>query len=841
MRLVTIIILSLLTQISWTQCENGWLINSDFKRISNENRTNIAFSWGVVSYQGFEDNFYYLNSDEPQFYLGFGKAVWVSAIDAAGNLRVSGNTFPTINGSDFIAGPLDRDTGQPIDTSCLVYNRVWKVDGFNVFLHRMMFEQGSLVEEEIPIDILEWPAKGNPYLGEYAPDFDLAPFVDVAEDGIYNALDGDYPIALEESPEFIPEQFSYTVTNDVSFQQLTRGLPIGVELQQMNYVVNCTEESIAEKTVFTRIKYKYLGKEPLSNFKVALWEDSDLGCNINDYEGCDRDLNCIYFYNKNGETFRGDCGVDSDPPDDEGVLRTTVFFNKAMLAYRHWWLLGVGSPIVQGIDPSLDVEFDQYMNGVWRDGTPLTIGGNGYNPGSAEVTRFSYPDRPDDPNGWSMQTANLPDPLDVRALTNLVDKAIETGEEDFIDFGDMVIYAPEKKQLSVFEELTPRVNALKEDYQNMVAGNFSCAPAYEICYEDCVWPGDVNGDGGVTAKDFIFAGAMAGLNADGIPRAFESSDWFGFNGDDWQIEINGRDLKYGDVNGNGIINVRDLDRIGDNLGLERSWFYDPDVLLEVQSDFGLRIFKSKDSIDIQDAQIFERLFQVNAFLEDIGDLRTPLHGVSFEIHFDTNMVMPFVKIDDNFSQVFEYGNIGMANAVRDGNQLRGNNEIECGFTNYTDQVVTTGGLLLEQNFYVKDGAATPNPDGRDTLVMKFYDVCAIDGEGNLAELGAKLDTLILINLEVDTDVMTSSEEIHVADDFQVYPNPTKGMTQVHFNHLVTGTLTIMDLSGRVLFKDKLNKANQIEADLSALPSGMFIMAFDSEDGKQLTKKIVIER
>ena len=48
------------------------------------------------------------------------------------------------------------------------------------------------------------------------------------------------------------------------------------------------------------------------------------------------------------------------------------------------------------------------MKGLWADGSPLTIGQNGYNPGSVDTTKFLFPDDPNDPNGWSMCTANLP-------------------------------------------------------------------------------------------------------------------------------------------------------------------------------------------------------------------------------------------------------------------------------------------------------------------------------------------------------------------------------------------------------------------------------------------------
>lgn len=61
-------------------------------------------------------------------------------------------------------------------------------------------------------------------------------------------------------------------------------------------------------------------------------------------------------------------------------------------------------------DPASPNEFYNYLTGKWRDNTPFTIGGSGYNPldPSAIPAQFAFPDNPSDPNGWSMCSVNLP-------------------------------------------------------------------------------------------------------------------------------------------------------------------------------------------------------------------------------------------------------------------------------------------------------------------------------------------------------------------------------------------------------------------------------------------------
>jgi hypothetical protein len=48
------------------------------------------------------------------------------------------------------------------------------------------------------------------------------------------------------------------------------------------------------------------------------------------------------------------------------------------------------------------------MRGYWADGTPFTKGGFGYNPLSTNTTKFAFGDDPNNSNGWSLCTADIP-------------------------------------------------------------------------------------------------------------------------------------------------------------------------------------------------------------------------------------------------------------------------------------------------------------------------------------------------------------------------------------------------------------------------------------------------
>jgi len=826
------------------QCDDGKITNEVWGTIQNNHRANTTFTYGMVSYQFLEDNFYYDSPEDSLFYLGYGKSLWAAAKDQAGNLKVSANTYPSITTNDFVPGPLDRATGLPLDTTCNIYNRVWKVTQFEIFNLQQQFQDGTLTLADIPLDILEWPALGNPHMDELSPDFELAPFNDVAEDGIYDPMSGDHPIVLEENPDFIPAEFTFVVYNDVTRHTTTGSTEINLEFHQTNYVVNCGEDTESDHTVYTRIKYLYLGDETLSELKLSLFEDNDLACNLNDYTGCDLDLNCSYFYNEGGETFVGSCH-DFDVPDDNGAIRSTIFLSHEMKTFKHFYLLGIGDTLAPGTDPQLPQEYYNFMTGLWRDGVPQTRGGSGYDPASTDFTLFAYPDRPD-LQGWSMETAGINTPLDVRALTTLVDETqVAPGSTGVIDFADHFLYEPDQKKLTVFQDWPDKINKLKTEFASMQDGTFQCTNGLEECVADCVWPGDVNRDKGVTAKDYLYAGVLAGQNiSDGIPRAISSTDWFGFNADNWSVDLHGINAKNADVNGNGVINQIDLQGIDANFGLNRDDFiYGQEILVPQAGSNILDLVLADNDVDVATAQLFDRIIELEIYLNgpSSNTLSPEIHGLSFDMRFDTNMITPFVILTSNGNQVFQHDFAYMNDQYRGGpelRELRGDNKIQYAFTNYNGISATEGGQLVGQNIYVKDEAATSNPDGRDTVIIKFYNVCAVDANGDEMPMDASYDTLYLSNLAIDPDLTSGVKEL---SDLQVelYPNPVNEVLNVELEEPVSGRVTVFDLNGKILDNSLFEKGSAT-LSLDNYPAGVYYLRVRTDSGELVIESFVKE-
>jgi hypothetical protein len=88
-------------------------------------------------------------------------------------------------------------------------------------------------------------------------------------------------------------------------------------------------------------------------------------------------------------------------------------------------------------DPSNGVETFEVMRGRWTDGTPMTEGGSGYNPGSSNTTPFAFTGNPVTAAYWSMRCPNQPCgtpfmPQDMR-LVGSTDLALPPGEARTLD------------------------------------------------------------------------------------------------------------------------------------------------------------------------------------------------------------------------------------------------------------------------------------------------------------------------------------------------------------------------------------------------------------------------
>ncbi len=359
----------------------------------------------------------------------FAGAVWLGGYDPVGNLKLAAQTFRSANANDFWPGPLDPVNGTIQRDTCARWDKHFKVSGDNIrrFLrdYNQALESGAqLDEKDVPVDVLGWPATGNPYFRDIH-GFDLpntsqglAGFFDNDLDLVYDPLKGDYPIIEIRGcpvPQY-PDEMIFWIYNDAGgIHSQTQGAPIQMEVQVQAFAY-ATNDEINDMT-FQRYKLINRATQSIDSTYFAMWVDPDLGCSQDDYIGCDTMRSLAYVYNEDQVDGITGCDCESTPTYCEDVPMLGIDYFRGpldefgneigMSSFTYFNNAGVGQWPNAQTDPEIAQEYYNYMSGSWKDGTPFSYGGSAFNVGGSPID-YAFTEPPNDGSGWSMCTADLP-------------------------------------------------------------------------------------------------------------------------------------------------------------------------------------------------------------------------------------------------------------------------------------------------------------------------------------------------------------------------------------------------------------------------------------------------
>lgn len=324
--------------------------------------------------------------------------LWIGGRDlSTNNLNVAAHTYRT-SGIDYWPGPLDEFNGSTSDSiTASNWAQIWKINRSTIdsFLAITVHTISNT-----PKSILEWPGRNaiyskTPSNGTLSvPDREMAPYVDVNNDNVYNPLDGDYP-------QIKGEQMLWWVFNDntaAHTSSLTN--PLKIEIHASAYACN---QLGLKNTTFVNFRLLNWSSSILNDVIVGLWSDGDLGYSFDDYIGFDSTRRMGVMYN--GDGF------------DESIIGygTSLTQTGTVLLKQPTDIANTLAPVEsfvsfgRSVNPqNVGANFYNYLNGLSADGYPYRKGCN-LNDTNQAITKILFPDDPSIINGISeVQCNNAP-------------------------------------------------------------------------------------------------------------------------------------------------------------------------------------------------------------------------------------------------------------------------------------------------------------------------------------------------------------------------------------------------------------------------------------------------
>jgi hypothetical protein len=398
--------------------------------------------------------------------------LWIGGLDGGGQTKMAANTNFNF-GTDFFSGPLQLNYGYIYQGSG--YQKIWKVSCSDIQQFKLAYANGSVTANtyNIPQDMIDYPG-----IGPVGCMQSMAPFYDNNQDGLYNVLDGDYPIIRGH------QQVMSIYNDNGDLHTESKGLPIGVEVHEYNYAYNDPNapDSMQAINYTTFHRYEIYNRSSflVNNAYIGIWADANLGGNDDDYIGSDTINNFMYVYNADNFDGGNNGGLgygNKIPVVSYAMLESNCSFcvgdgidnNRNGIVDEPNENLTIDKMLYSNVtsntvsasttEPTAASNFYGYMNGFWKDNTPYTYGGNAY--GGTIPTNYVYTGNPQTQMGWTEANSST---IAGRRRLVMTTGPITLKPGQKYEFGYAVVYS---RDSTVTNTITKFNTTVQRDVKNM--------------------------------------------------------------------------------------------------------------------------------------------------------------------------------------------------------------------------------------------------------------------------------------------------------------------------------------------------------------------------------------
>ncbi len=339
---------------------------------------------------------------------------------------------------------------------------------------------------------------------------------------------------------------------------------------------------------------------------------------------------------------------------------------------------------------------------------------------------------------------------------------------------------------------------------------------------DCVWPGDFNADGKVSMEDILPLGYHFGSR--GTERNENGGFWIGDKAVDWgQTQVNGKDQKFLDGNGDGKINVEDLQLMSDNYNKYNNLVASQTLN---NKEFPIDLVLSQDSAKAGDFLYMDIVVGTQEFPA------LDVHGLTYTLPLSPSVVDTGSIMVERTPANWLSNNSPILDLSRQTSAGR----LDIGVTRTTGRPVSGYGSVHRVGFIVIDELDGIRGDNQNKIVDIVLEGLTItDGNGNQFNADGASVSFELIRDEKETEINTDKPNIIA------YPNPATSELNIHANgNDILEQIDIFNTSGQMMSSTKVKNLNQTQIPLNQYSEGLYFAKVVSFKGASTIKFKVVK-
>ena len=336
---------------------------------------------------------------------------------------------------------------------------------------------------------------------------------------------------------------------------------------------------------------------------------------------------------------------------------------------------------------------------------------------------------------------------------------------------------------------------------------------------DCVWPGDIDGDGLVNNYDVLPLGYAFGEQENA--REGGKGEWVPYVSNNWTQQFNnGRNLKHADANFDGFIDVDDVKLIDAN-------YNNITTFNKKKEEKGEKLYFTVDKDSVEKGEKVSIRVDLGTQTANANNI----YGVAFTINYSNFIQSNSVRFDTENSWLAKNSNLIQVVKIIPNSGKNNGGRIEIGISRTGKVPISGWGEIGTLHFVVEDVIILKD---NENLITSF----SIEGVKMVDANGEKIDAygediVLPINIKynsIDNDLKDAQ--------FNLYPNPANSYTLIDLSHQnsTIQKITLIDLSGKTI--QTINKPNDIQRiDCSEL-KGYYILKIESQNGYKTIPLVV---